>query len=263
METKDVYTQEELMKAIEESFYPICRGENEFEISGSAQVRASGSAQVRAYGSAQVTAYGSAQVTAYGSAQVMAYDSAQVTAYDSAQVRAYDSAQVTAYGSAQVRAYGSAQVRASKYVAVTTDGAFRGTVAGGTRIEIPPVKTALEWCEFYGAPIHRGVVVLYKAVGDDWKPSRDIAYVPGTKPSAPDWDGGKQECGGGLHFCATPVHALSYKQDATHFIACPVKVSEIAVHFPAQYPDKVKAPRVYRACYEVDIDGNRVYRRSP
>jgi hypothetical protein len=103
------------------------------------------------------------------------------------------------------------------------------------------------------------VAVLFKAVGDDFQSSRGgVFYTPGTKPEAPDWDGGRAECGGGLHFSPCPKLAKSMNQDAKRFVACPIKVSEIKVHYPAQYPNKVKAPRVFGACYEVDIEGNRI-----
>jgi hypothetical protein len=159
-------------------------------------------------------------------------------------------------------AYGSSQVMATKYVAITIDSTYNGKLTGGTQIKIPPIKTAEDWLDYYGVPVTDGVAILYKAVDEDYSTdnARDfsISYKPGEKPSAPDWDGGMNECGGGLHFCPTPGHTIRFNGDAKHFIACPVKVSEIVVHFPAQYPDKVKAPRVVEPCYEVDINGNKI-----
>jgi hypothetical protein len=206
---------------------------------------------VRAYGSSQVRAYDSSQVRAYGSSQVRAYDSSQVTAYDSSQVRAY--------GSSQVRAYDSSQVRASKFVAVTRHGKKVKTT-GGVRIKLPVIKTAKQWCDFYGVPIKAGVAVLFKVVRDDYKSGRGFLYQPGTTPEAPDWDGGKLECGGGLHFSPTPVHAQAFDEQGKKFIACPVLVKEIKVHPNPVYPAKVKAPRVYRPCYEVDINRKTIGR---
>jgi hypothetical protein len=230
MNYKDVYTQEELEKAIEESFIPVCKGDKEFEVTGNAQVTAYGNAQVMAYGNAQVTAYRNAQVMAYGSAQVTAYDSAQVTA--------------------------------TQYVAVTIPSNFSGKITGGVQIKVPPVKTIEEWCEFYNVPIKRGIAIFYKGVDDDYSTDNarhnGITYTPGTTPSAPDWDGGEKECGGGLHFSPSPTHTLEFNPYAKHFIACPVKVSEIVVHYPAQYPSKVKAPRICKPCYEVDINGDPI-----
>jgi hypothetical protein len=268
MSTFTCSTQAELDAAIKKAKkydYIELVGTGYFEVtaSGSAQVTAYDSAQVRASGSAQVRASGSAQVTAYGSAQVTAYGSAQVTASGSAQVTAYDSAQVRAYGSAQVRAYGSAQVTASKFVAVTLQRTAWGKpkVTGGVVIEVPETKTVADWIEYHGLTVKRGLVTLYKAVDDDYATdhsrAKDIAYTPGSKPEAPDWDGGKAECGGGLHFVSKPVDGLRFNESATRFVACPVKVSEIAFHADGD-TTKVKAPRVVGPIVEVDINGEPV-----
>jgi hypothetical protein len=254
---KRISTQEEFDLAYQ-------AGEREFEIygfaqvtaSGSAQVTASDSAQVTASDSAQVTAYDSAQVTASGSAQVRASDSAQVTASGSAQVTAYGSAQVRAYDSAQVTAYDSAQVTASKYVAVTLSGLAKAI--GGRQIKLPKIKTAKQWCDFYGAKAIRGIVILFKAVDKDFYSSHAFVYTPGTIPKAPDWDGGKEECGGGLHFCATPFHALWFNKDAEKFVACPVRVKDIVVHKDAAYPSKIKAKGCCAPVWECDIDGKKL-----
>ena len=259
--TVQVKTQNELNDALKRGDYPECVESGVFEIYGSAQVTAYGSAQVTAYGSAQVTAYGSAQVRASGSAQVRAYGSAQVRAYGSAQVRASGSAQVRAYGSAQVTAYGSAQVTALKFNAVTIHGK-QVKAKGGVQIKIREIATAKEWCDFYGIEIKKGVVVLFKAIDDDYSTSnarpKGIFYKPGEKPVAPDWDGGKEECGGGLHFSPSPHHALEFNQEAKRFVACPLKVSEIKVHKNASMPQKVKAPGLCAPCFEVTINGEKV-----
>jgi hypothetical protein len=136
----------------------------------------------------------------------------------------------------------------------------KSLVDGGILIQLPELKTAREWCEFYGVSVDEsGVVVLYKAVRDDYKTHQyGFMYQPGTMPEAPDWDGGERECGGGLHFSPHPIMALKYDRDATKFIACPVKADDIVTHPNGQFPDKVKAPRLCAPCYEVDIDGNRV-----
>ena len=198
----------------------------------------------------------SAQVTAYDSAQVTAYGSAQVTAYDSAQVRAYDSAQVRAYGSAQVRAYGSAQVRASKNVAVHLHNT-NVTVTGGVVIDVSkPILDGRDWCEHHGVEITKaGVATVYKAVDDDYKSGRGGDYTPGGKPTDPQWRD-DHECGGGLHFSPTPWQARACFADATRFLAVGVKVDELRP-IPGGIA-KCKAPRVVRACVEVDIDGKPV-----
>jgi hypothetical protein len=283
-----VYSQEELEGALKRGEYPLLCGDGKFYVRDSSQVtacdssqvRACNSSQVRAYGSSQVTAYGSSQVTAYGSSQVRAYDSSQVRAYDSSQVRACNSSQVRAYGSSQVtacdssqvracnssqvRAYGSSQVtacdssqvRATPHVAVTIHG--HPTVRGGVKIRPKNPSDVGEWLEYFDVRVTRGVAILYKAVGDDFKSAYGTSYAPGSTPSAADWDGGKAECGGGLHFCPCPVLALTFNQDATRFVGCPVRVDEIAFRKNASYPTKVKAPRVCAPVWECDINGNRI-----
>jgi hypothetical protein len=290
MKTIEVHTQAELDAALKESdALVVCVGNGMLEIYGSSQVTACGSSQVtacdssqvtahdssqvRAYGSSQVTACGSSQVTAHDSSQVTANDSSQVTAYGSSQVTAHDSSQVRAYGSSQVRAHGSSrvtaygssqvtahdssQVRASKFVAVTVHGkSVKRT--GGVLIRVPLIRTPKQWCEFYGVSVKGGVALVFKAVNDDYHSPHGANYAPGETPVAKDWDGGRLECGYGLHFSPRPSAALAFYPDAKRFMACPVLLKEIVVHPDGTYPEKVKAPRVYRPCYEVDIDGNPV-----
>ena len=156
-------------------------------------------------------------------------------------------------------ASGSAQVTASRYVAVTTHGT-RVRVVGGFVIETPLLDTAEKWCEFHGVEVKRGIAILFKAVEDDWRGSHKTAvtYKPGSVPKAPDWDGGVVECGGGLHFSPRPVMALQFCPEATKYVACPVRLSEIVMHPNGQYPEKVKAPGCCGKVYEVNIDGERI-----
>ncbi len=178
----------------------------------------------------------------------------------SEQFEVRGSSQVTAYDSSQVRAYGSSQVTASKYVAVTIPANSKSKVKGGVKIKIPAIRTAVEWCKFYDVTVKAGVAIIYKALRSDYKSSHGFLYAPNSIPSAPDWDGGVNECGGGLHFSPRPAMALAFDSQAIKFMACPVLVKEIKVHKNATYPEKVKAPRVFKPCYEVDINGNRLER---
>lgn len=54
------------------------------------------------------------------------------------------------------------------------------------------------------------------------------------------------------------IWTASGSTQATRFVACPVKVSEIAVHPNGMYPDKVKAPGCVGKVWECDIDGERL-----
>ena len=211
---------------------------------------------MRAYDSSQVTACDSSQVRAYGSSQVRAYDSSQVRAFDSSQVRAYGSSHVTAFNSSQVTACGSSQVRAGKYCAVTVRGKT-AKVIGGVIIRVPTISTAKQWCDFYGVKVRNGVAILYKFVREDFTSKYKTSYAPGTTPKAPDWDP-QPECGSGLHFSPRPEMALEFDSEGKRFVACPVLVSEIVVHPNGSSPQKVKAPRVFSPCYEVDRDGNPI-----
>ena len=183
--------------------------------------------------------------------------SSQVTAYGSSEVRAYGSSQVTAYGSSQVRAYDSSQVTASKYVAVTKNGK-KVKATGGVQIDYFPPQNLSEWLEEYGVHVMNGIAIVYKAVGSDFRSERGGDYTPGTTPECDRWDT-SVECGGGLHVCGTPHHALGFYAEAKRFVALPVAVNSIA-HWPnGDYPTKVKVPRVVApGCYEVDINGKRI-----
>jgi hypothetical protein len=112
--------------------------------------------------------------------------------------------------------------------------------------------------EEYSIQVTDGVAIVYKAVGSDFKSQRGEDYTPGTTPECDRWDT-SVECGGGLHVCGTPHHALGFYTEAKRFVALPVVVDSIA-HWPnGDYPTKVKVPRVVApGCYEVDINGKRI-----
>jgi hypothetical protein len=203
-----------------------------------------------------VRAYGSATVRAYGSATVRATGSATVTATGSATVRATGSATVTATDSATVRATGSATVTAASKVAVHLHSGY-AKVAGGVLIDhTASLDDPHDWADYHGVQVDDdGVATLYKAVRDNWLSSWGTSHEPGSTPEAPDWrDNGV--CGHGLHFSPTPSQALAYDSHATRFLAVGV---DIATLRPLNGgAAKCKAPRVVRACVEVDIDGNEV-----
>ncbi len=224
---------------------------------GSATVQAWGSATVQASGSVTVRASDSATVRASGSATVRASGSATVQAWDSATVRAWGSATVRASDSATVRASDSVTVQASKYVAVTKSGG-KVKATGGVHIDYLPPQNLAEWMEEYDIQVKDGVAIVYKAVDSNFKSQYGGEYSPGSQTECDHWDP-SVECGGGLHVCGTPFHALSFYANAKRFVALPVAVDSIA-HWPnGDYPTKVKVPRVVApGCYEVDIDGKPV-----
>jgi len=149
-----------------------------------------------------------------------------------------------------VRAYGSS-------IAVTIHGS-KVKVTGGTAIKVVAPGTTAAWLKNYGLVANRGIVILFKAVRDDWRSGYGMDYTPGSVPVAEDWDGGVAECGGGLHFSPIPWMARSFDYAATRFVGCPVRVSQIRKpRADDQYPEKVKAPGCCGPVFEVDEDGNR------
>jgi hypothetical protein len=148
-------------------------------------------------------------------------------------------------------------VTASKRVAVTKHGNNVKAI-GGVQIDYLPPQNLAEWLEEYDVQVADGIAIVYKAVGSDFKSERGGDYTPGTCPECDKCDT-TVECGGGLHVCGTPHHALSFHDSANRFVAMPVAVDSIA-HWPnGEYPSKVKVPRVVApGCYEVDINGNRI-----
>jgi hypothetical protein len=222
-----------------------------------ARIHLLGEARGWTWGHAMTHAEGRARVTAWGSAAVMASGAAEIEALETAMVLADGAASVRACGAAMVRARGRSQVEAGEGVAVMRHRGGRVEPQAAAQSSKRPASVA-DWCDYYGVPIADGVAVLYKAVDDDFNSYHGMSYRPGDAPEAPDWDGGEQECGGGLHFSPRPTFALAAPEDEMRFIACPVAVADIVVHAQAVYPDKVKAPRVCAPVYEVDEDGTPV-----
>ncbi len=214
---------------------------------------------VRATESAHVVARGSAHVVARESAHVVARESAHVEAWGSAHVVAWESAHVVARGAVMVRARDRAQIKAASTLIVVMNHAKTTTIKGGTIVEVPPITTAAAWCEYYGVEVTDGVATLYKGVHDDYRSDHGFAYLPGSVPVAPDWDGGTRECGGGLHFCARPAATKDFDSSATKFLACPVKLEDIRPPREGDsYPSKLKARGCCAPVYEVDIYGKAV-----
>jgi hypothetical protein len=240
---------------------------------GLATVSAAGHSWVRALGNARGELLDQARAWTWGNSVLWARDSTSVTAWgsavilagQSATVEALETATVVAGGSVAVRAFGSTMVRARNEVRVDAGGGVsvmrhggRAVVAGGTTVAVERPATAAEWCAYYGVEVQDGVAVLFKAVEDDFSTYHRGSYVPGTEPSAADWDGGALECGAGLHFSPRPTFALLHPDDRVRFVACPVRLEDIAVHPQGVYPDKVKARAVCAPVYEVHEDGTPV-----
>jgi hypothetical protein len=171
---------------------------------------------------------------------------------------AWGSSHVVARGSSHVEAWESSHVEASKLVAIHRHDK-RATITGGVLIDVERPTTPAEWCDYYGATVTDGVAVIYKALGADFKSGYGFEYAPGSTPIAPDWDDGRAECGGGLHFCSHPAEALQFHDDATRFVACPVALADMrAPRASDSSPNKIKARGCCGPVYEVDRHGKPV-----
>ena len=222
-----------------------------------AQVTASGQARVWAWGRAAVTGLDASEIEAWGSATVVANGSGRVEVRENAFVAAGGSVRVRAFGAAMVRARGRAQIEATDGVSIIRHS-LAATVSGGQVTDAVRFATPQEWCDYYGVEVDDGVVILYKAVDQDFNSYHGTSYRPGTEPFAPDWDGGERECGGGLHFSPRPTFALPRPDDSMRFVACPVRLADMVVHPQGDYPDQVKARGVAGPVYEVHEDGTPV-----
>lgn len=195
----------------------------------------------------------SVSATAGAKASVEARENSSVESWENSSVMARENSSVEARGYVFIRLYSAKFVIAGPKCIVAQHGKTKAK--GGKTIACPPPATGAEWCDFYGLPVVRGVVTLYKAVNADGKSPHGCDYSPGLKPKAADWDGGKAECGGGLHFSPHPKMALAFHRSAKRFIACPVKVSGIAVHPNGDYLEKVKVEGCCGPTFEVDRNG--------
>lgn len=169
----------------------------------------------------------------------------------SSHVDARDSSHVVARGSSHVVARDSSHVDARKYVGVHLHSLRVTLNAEGHVIDLTGIdfNDPVQWCEFHDVDVVDGIAYLYKAVDDGWESDYGAVYAPGSTPEADDWEPSRS-CGHGLHFCAHPSLALAYKQDATRFVKCGVRLDEMVT-----LGDKVKAKRVVVACVEVDRRG--------
>lgn len=151
---------------------------------------------------------------------------------------------------------GSVMVNAWPTATVVCQGKT-GWHVDGVEPKVIDISSARAWCDYYGVEVVDGIATVYKALDGDFHSRGNTYYTPGTAPSAPDWDGGAKECGGGLHFSPHPKIALNFKSNATRFVACGVALADMrAPHGNDEYPEKIKARRVTRPCVEVTRDGD-------
>jgi hypothetical protein len=233
-------------------------GNSSVEAWGNSSVEARENSSVEAWGNSSVEAWGNSSVEAWGNSSVEARGNSSVVARENSSVEARGNSSVEAWGNVFIRLFAALKITASVSVIISRQGNAK-KIEGGTVLERQNPDTPEKWCQFYGVEINAGVVILYKALNEDFTSDwNKFLYATGSIPIAPDWDGGAQECGGGLHFSPRPKFALSFKANAKRLVGCPVKLSDISVHPNGDYPQKVKARGCCGPVFEVDRNGNRI-----
>ena len=170
---------------------------------------------------------------------------------DGSRVYAYDGSRVYAKAGARVDAKAGSMVYAY-------DGSMVDAKAGSM------VDTPEKWCVFFDVEVCDGVAVIYKGTDNDFRSPHGVSYAPGTIPKADDWDGGKDECGGGLHFSPKPGWTRAYNCNAKHYVACPVRLSDMRPPKSSDnYPDKIKASGCCAPVWGCDVEGKPIMQETP
>ena len=222
--------------------------------SSSAVLWESSSAELR--GSSSAVLWESSRAELRGSSRAELRESSSAVLWESSSAVLWESSRAELRGSSSAHAHNKTHVQASSLCAVFLHSSTVD-VSGGVILDHSNIKDmdGAAWCDYHGVKVTRGIATLYKAVNDKWTTERGTDYSPGKKPSCDDFED-TDSCGNGLHFGPTPRHARTYFEQATKFVAVGVKVSELR---PITGDTaKCKAPKVVRACVEVNIDGEAV-----
>jgi hypothetical protein len=226
------------------------------------KVEAWGNSSVVARENSSVVARENSSVVAWENSSVVAWGNSSVVAWGNSSVEAWENSSVEAWGNSFIRLFSASKVKASAFVAIYMHGKAQ-ELEGGRQLEVaPPPKTPEEWAESQGVEVKNGHVTLYKGVDDEYSTDNarrvGLYYKVGQEVAAPDWDAGKKECGGGLHFSPRASMTLEFKGDAKHFLA--VRVALADMRSPAdgdEYPQKCKA-RACKVLAEVDRRGRAI-----
>src|SRR3990167_2542901 len=216
-----------------------------------------GSSHAELWGSSHAELRESSHAVLRESSHAVLRESSHAVLWGSSHAVLRESSHAVLRESSHAVLWGSSHARASKYAVLHIHGKFAKAV-GGVKIKVPVPTTAKDWCAFYGVTVKAGLAILFKAVRDDFRSAHGTLYAPGSTPKAEDWDGGKAECGGGLHFSFHPSAAKDFDSEATRFVACPVLLKNIKVYRSADYPGKIKAPQVDAALWDCGEDGKPI-----
>ena len=279
-----VYTQAELDKALaglKSGEWVECRGDLLFVLRGSSHAELRDSSRAVLWNSSRAELRNSSHAVLWNSSRAVLRNSSHAVLRDSSHAELRDSSHAELWNSSRAELWNSshaalrdsshAELRnsshaelwdssragASRYAALHIHGSD-AKAKGGVQIKVPISKTARDWCAFYGVTVEAGLAILFKAVRDDFRSAHGTLYAPGSTPKADDWDGGKAECGGGLHFSFHPQAAKEFDSCARRFVACPVLLKHVKVHPNAEYPEKIKASQVDAPIWECDEHGEPI-----
>jgi hypothetical protein len=215
-----------------------------------------------------IEGWGNCSIEGWENCSIVGRENCSIVGWGNCSIEGWENCSIVGWENCSIRAWSDrGSIKAAKNVVVMKHNPA-ATISGGRVLEMHRPETAEGWCEFYGVEIRKGgrfsrklagqdVAILFKVLPKDLVAYGGFQYVIGETPAAPDWDGGKRECGGGLHFSPTPRHAEKFGGEG-RYIACPVLVSELCVHPDGMYPQKVKAPGCCAPIWEVDVDGNAI-----
>ena len=216
-------------------------------------------AELWANSSAELWENSSAELWANSSAELWENSSAELWENSSAVLRENSSAELWANSSAELRENSSAVLKSPTAVVWLMPG-FTGKVTGrGHIIRVKNPTSIAQWAKRNDATIKAGRLLVGKALDADLKSPHGTAYIPGTTVTAPDWDKGQTECGGGLHACSTPHESkMRYLTNAKRFVVLSVAVADCRKpQATDQMPDKIKF-RTAKVLYECDEDGKKI-----
>jgi len=235
------------------------RGNSTATLWGNSTATLWGNSTATLWGNSTATLWGNSTATLRGNSTATLRGNSTATLWGNSTATLRGNSTATLRGNAAARAFDWTTVESKSPSAVLLSHSDEVNVVGDPRqLAMQNPQSVAEWLEFYGIEVEDGVAILYKAVGRNYHSRNGIHYTPGSEPVAPDWDGGVRECGGGLHFSPHPQFALDFRPDAEHFLACPVKVEDIAFHPNGNYPQKVKARGLCGPAVEVNGDGEAI-----
>jgi hypothetical protein len=204
-----------------------------------------------------VVARENTHVVARENTHVEARENTHVVAWGNTHVVARENTHVEAGGAAALRVFDCVAGTAGRQVVIQKHSRLT-KIAGGIQIDVELPMTAADWCSWHGVKVVDSIATVYKGVNASFRSDHGADYTPGSVPVAADWDGGRVECGGGLHFSPTPSMTRAFTSPEK-FVACSVRLSDMrAPKADDQYPSKIKAAGCCAPCVEVDVFGKPV-----